>query len=109
MRMRNMIADAILPSVSTSSFALGVGTTLLALRYMPEMDMDEMSADIRKRARTMKQKMANMDLDDVATNDQNFRSTDDSAIVDSSLDVEELETRIRNLQVQLNQLKNNVQ
>ncbi|MBM7557545.1 hypothetical protein [Halanaerobacter jeridensis] len=114
MRMRNMLADALLPSVNTSSFALGVGATLLTLRYMPELDIEEMSEDIKERAQNMKEKMAQMDLETTAyddidtTNEQNFQSPDDVAVIGSSPSVEKLQSQISKLQVQLNQLKNNI-
>ena len=113
MRMRNMLADALLPSVNTSSFALGVGATLLTLRYMPELDIEGMSEEIKEKAQTMKEKMAEMDLEttteeDSITRNENFQSADDVAIIGSSPSVEELQSAISKLQVQLNQLKNNV-
>ena len=111
MRMRNMLADALLPSVNTSSFALGVGATLLTLRYMPELDIEGMSEEIKEKAQTMKEKMAQMDLETTTeeqTMSENFQSSDDVAVIGSSPSIEELQSAIRKLQVQLNQLKNNV-
>lgn len=113
MRMRNMLADALLPSVNTSSFALGVGATLLTLRYMPELDIEGMGEEIKERAHTMKEKMAQMDLETTEEEDnsafnENFQSPDDVAVIGSSTNLEELQSEIRKLQVQLNQLKNNV-
>ena len=111
MRMRNMLADALLPSVNTSSFALGVGTTLLVLRYMPELDIEGMSEEIKEKAQTMKEKMAQMDIDTTSESDsavnQNLHSPDDVAVIGSSPSLEMLENEIRKLQVQLNQLQSN--
>ncbi|MGM0502559.1 MAG: hypothetical protein ACQERJ_08495 [Bacillota bacterium] len=114
MRMRNMLADALLPSVNTSSFALGVGATLLTLRYMPELDIEGMSEEIKEKANTMKEKMAKMDLETnneegySTTMNENFQSSDDVSVIGSSPNVEELQSAISKLQVQLNQLKNDV-
>ena len=113
MRMRNMLADALLPSVNTSSFALGVGATLLTLRYMPELDIERMSADMQEKAQAMKEKMAKMDLETTAEEDysrdnENFQSSDDLAVIGSSSTKEELQSALERLQGQLNQLKKNI-
>lgn len=112
MRMRNMLADALLPSVNTSSFALGVGATLLALRYMPELDIERMGTDIQEKAEAMKEKMAKMDLEtteeDYGRENENFQRPDDLAVIGSSPTKEELQSALEKLQGQLNQLKNNI-
>ena len=110
MRMRNMLADALLPSVNTSSFALGVGATLLALRYMPELDIEVMGEEIKDRAQTMKEKMAEFNqetTENFGSPNDDYRSTDDLAVVGSSDNLEDLQSEITKLQVQLNQIKNN--
>ncbi|MFO7819102.1 MAG: hypothetical protein R6V17_02590, partial [Halanaerobacter sp.] len=94
-------------------FALGVGATLLALRYMPELDIERMGTDIQEKAEAMKEKMAKMDLDTTAEEDyrrdnQDFQTPDDVAVIGSSPTKEDLQSALERLQGQLNHLKNNM-